>query len=365
MRTRSEIAVLPRYVPGRSHAAVRRERGLKSIVKLSSNESPFGPFPVAGEAIAAFATNVHRYPEHEHELIERLAENHGVEPEQIALGNGADAIIGYISTAYLAPGDEVISGWPSFMSYPIDTMKAGAHFVRVPLRDGAFEVDALLARITSRTKLLFVCEPNNPTGGILNRAELTRLLDAVPEQILVVIDAAYAEFVTDPDYPDAVAEFAASRPNVVVLRTFSKLYGLAALRIGYAVGSKDVIDALGRVRHFFDVGDMGVVAAIASLGDTAERDRRIDENARERSALAAALADLALSPLPAHGNFVCVQVPDAPTVAAALELRGILVRPMKGFGTLGDLLRVSVGAADDRLALIGELEAILPARSTY
>ena len=158
-----------------------------------------------------------------------------------------------------------------------------------------------------------------------------------------------------------VAEYAASRPNVVALRTFSKLYGLAALRIGYAVGPRDVIDALGRVRHFFDVGDMGVLAALASLADTPECDRRVAENARERGALAAALAGLGLSPLPAHGNFVCLELPDAPAVSTALELRGVLVRPMAGFGPLSDLLRISVGTAGDRVALVEALQAILPA----
>jgi histidinol-phosphate aminotransferase len=231
VRARPAIADLKPYEPGKPAAAVRRELGLQRIVKLASNEGPFGPFPSALEAIARQAPELNRYPELGYDLTERLAARHGVDRVEIAIGNGADGIVGCLSTAYLDPGDEALMGWPSFVSYHLDAIKMGATPVTVPLHDGAYDLEAMAGRIGPRTKIAYVCNPNNPTGSMVGRDALAAFVDAVPEDVLVVVDEAYCDYITDPDYPDAIAEHVGRRPNVAVLRTFSKIYGLAGLRV--------------------------------------------------------------------------------------------------------------------------------------
>ena len=205
-------------------------------IRLAFNETPLGPFPAALEAIVAGASRVNRYPERDGKLIRRLAELYELTPEMIALGNGADAIIGYLSTAFLRPGDEMITGWPSFPTYVTDAAKQEAVVKLAPLSDGAFDLEAIADLIGPRTRLIWVCSPNNPTGGVVTRADFRRFVDAVPKCVLVVVDEAYHEFSAGPDQLDCIAEYVRERPNVAALRTFSKLYGLAGLRVGYLAG---------------------------------------------------------------------------------------------------------------------------------
>ncbi|MGH2858305.1 MAG: histidinol-phosphate transaminase [Solirubrobacteraceae bacterium] len=360
MRVRPAIVNLDRYEPGRSEAALRRERKLDRIVKLSSNESTLGPFPRARDAIEQRLGALNRYPELDRDLIERLAEHYRVDPCQVALGNGVDAIIGYLSLAYLEPGDEAVMGWPSFPTYYLDALKMSAKPVTVSLADdGAFDLVALAERVGARTRLVYVCNPNNPTGGIVSASALTGLLDSVPEDVLVVVDEAYAEFVTDPAYPDAIADHVRRRPNVAVLRTFSKIYGLAALRVGYLVGPPTVVTALGKVRHYFDLGELGNLAALASLGDVEELARRRAGNAARRERLIRGLTELGLEPLPAHGNFVATRVDDARALADALETQGVLVRPLASLAGDSELLRVTVGTDDETAVLLEALGALV------
>ncbi|HYX84715.1 MAG TPA: histidinol-phosphate transaminase [Gaiellales bacterium] len=346
MHARPAIADLKPYEPGKPAAAVRRELGLDRIVKLASNEGPFGPFPAALEAIARQAPELNRYPELGHDLTERLAERHGVSPDQIALGNGADGLVGCLSTAYLDPGDEALMGWPSFVSYYLDAIKMGATPVTVPLRDGAYDLEEMAARVGERTRIAYVCNPNNPTGSMVGRSALAAFVDAVAEHVLVVVDEAYSEYITDPDYPDTIAEHVGRRPNVAALRTFSKIYGLAGLRVGYLVGPAEVVREVMKVRNAFDVSELAHVAAVASLDDAAELVRRRDLNERGRIDLEAAFAELGMQPFPACANFLAVDVGDGRALASALLRDGVIVRPLEPFGA-PECIRVTVGTPEE------------------
>ena len=340
---------------------VRRELGLHRIVKLASNEGPYGPFPAALEAIARQAPELNRYPELGGELAERLAARHGVTADRIAIGNGADAIVGLLSTAYLDPGDEAVMGWPSFISYRLAAIKQAATPVLVPLRDGVYDLDAIAERIGPRTRIVYVCNPNNPTGTMVGRARLSAFLDRVPEDVLVVVDEAYHDYVTDPDYPDAIAEHVGGRPNVAVLRTFSKIYGLAGLRIGYMVAPAEVVREAMKVRAPFDVSELAHVAALASLDDPGELARRRDLNERGRAELVAALATAGMTPFPACANFLAVDVGDGRALARALELDGVIVRPLEPFGAPGSV-RITVGTPDENAIFAAALHRALQPR---
>jgi histidinol-phosphate aminotransferase len=313
------------------------------LAKLDSNEGRYGPLPAALEAIERQLAGLNRYPDHALVLAERLARRHAVDPNAILIGNGADAIVGHLCTAYLEPGDEAVMGWPSFVTYHGDTLRSGAQPVTVPLADGAYDLEAMIDRIGPRTKLVFVCNPNNPTGGMVEGERLRRFLDAVPERVLVVIDEAYHEYVLDDSYPDAIAEHAGERGNVAVLRTFSKIFGLAGLRVGYMVAAPAIVEAAGRCRHWFDVSDLAHLAAAVSVDDEHEIARRRRENEAGRGQLSAVLESAGLRPLPSHGNFVYADVPDAALLSAELARRGVLVRSLEAFGARS-AIRVTVGS---------------------
>lgn len=327
-----------------------------AIIRLAFNESPDGPFPAALAAIAAHARGASRYPERDGELIERLAERHRLAPAQVALGNGADALIGYLSAAYLRPGDEMVTAWPSFPTYVTDAQKQGATVTLAPLVDGAVDLAAVAERIGPRTQLVWICTPNNPTGGAVTPAGFRAFIDAVPERVLVVVDEAYYEFLDGRAELDAIAEYVGDRPNVAALRTFSKLYGLAGLRIGYLAGPEPVITAVGHARHYYDIGDLAAVAALASLEDAAEVTRRRRRNVTWRDRLAAGLAELGLRPLPSHANFLTVDVADADAVAAALLRDGIATRSLSAVGA-PELLRITVGKEPQVDRLLARLTA--------
>ena len=361
MRARPAIADLKPYEPGKPAAEVRRELGLDRIVKLASNEGPFGPFPSALEAIRRQAPELNRYPELGYDLIERLAARHGVDAAQIAVGNGADALVGCLSTAYLDPGDEAVMGWPSFVSYYLDAVKMGATPVTVPLRDGAYDLEAMLGRVGPRTRVAWVCNPNNPTGSMVGRDALRAFVDGVPEDVLVAVDEAYCEYIEEPDYPDAIAEHVGRRPNVAVLRTFSKIYGLAGLRVGYLVGPAAVVREVMKIRNAFDVSELAHVAAIASLDDTSELERRRRVNAEGRRRLQETFSGLGMTPYPACANFLAVDVGDGRALAASLLREGVIVRPLEPFGA-PECIRVTVGTPEENAVLEEALGRVLQPR---
>jgi histidinol-phosphate aminotransferase len=346
---RRSIAELVPYEPGKPVEEVQRELGLERVIKLASNEGSYGPFPSALEALEHAARDLNRYPDGGgYRLRTALAERHGVRFEEIAIGAGADGVIDCLSQAVLDEGDEIVCGWPSFPSYVIDAIKLGATPVRVPLRDHRYDLEALLDAVTERTKLVYLCLPNNPTGTTNTRADVDRFVDRVPAHVLTVIDQAYFEYLDDPDYPDAVGEYFKAGRRVFVLRTFSKIYGLAGLRVGYGVGDEELVREVGKVRRAFDVTSAGQVAALASLGVADELRRRREEVTRERERVARALEDAQFHVArPAVANFVYADTgEDVAPLFDALLREGVIVRPLAGFGA-PSAIRVTVGTPEE------------------
>lgn len=357
---RTAVEQLVPYEPGRPVEDVQRELGLERVVKLASNEGPFGPFPEALEAIERWLPELNRYPDGStYRLRSALAERHGVSPDEVVVTAGADAAIGFLSQAVLEPGDEIVTGWPSFISYVLDALKLGAVPKRVPLRDHRFDLDAMLAAVTPRTKLVYICHPNNPTGTMNTRAELDTYFERVPEHVLTVVDQAYFEYIDHPDYPDAIEEYAKAGRRVLVLRTFSKIYGLAGLRVGYAVGAAPLVEAIGKVRRAFDVNTVAQEAALASLSAAAELERRRRVNAEGLAELERILRQEGLDPVPSVGNFLFVQVGDeAGALNDALLREGVIVRPMGAFGD-PSALRITVGTPEENAFFAQALGSVL------
>lgn len=344
---RRAIADLVPYEPGKPIEEVQRQLGLDRVVKLASNEGPFPPFPAAADAIARAAPDLNRYPDGGvYSLRSALAEQHGVALDEVVVGGGADGVIDLLSQATLDAGDEIVCGWPSFPSYVLDALKLGAVPRKVPLREHTYDLDAMLGEIGPRTKLVYVCHPNNPTGTANGRAELLAFVDALPRHVLLVVDQAYFEYVDDPDYLDGMELFREGR-RVVVLRTFSKIYGLAGLRVGYGVAPEDVVTATSKVRRAFDVGATAQAAALASLGDQAELARRRALNAAGRESLGETLRAHGLDPVgPALGNFLYADAGDGAALFDRLLRQGVIVRPLASFGA-PEAIRVTVGTPDE------------------
>ena len=341
------IGDLVPYEPGKPVEAVQREVGLERVVKLASNEGPFPPFPAALEAMERVSLELNRYPDGGvWALRTALAERHGVAFEELVVGAGADGIIDLLAQATLDPGDEVVCGWPSFPSYVLTAAKLGAMARRVPLSDHTYDLDGLLAAIGPRTKLVYVCHPNNPTGTANGHDELLAFLDRLPEHVLCVLDQAYFEYIDDPDYVDGLDLFRSGR-RLVVLRTFSKIFGLAGLRVGWAAAPADVATATSKVRRAFDVAATAQAAALASLDDPEEIERRRQLNATGRERLAEILRGHGLEPAePARGNFLFTDVGGGRELFERLQREGVIVRPLDGFGA-PEAIRVSVGTPEE------------------
>jgi histidinol-phosphate aminotransferase len=340
------------YEPGKPVEEVQRELGLERVVKLASNEGPFGPLPEALDALAVAAPELNRYPDGgAYRLRMALAERHGVRFDEIALGGGADGVIDCLAQVSLDPGDEIVCGWPSFPSYVIGARKLGAEPKLIPLRDGHYDLGGMLEAVTPRTKLVYVCHPNNPTGTMNTRPELDDYFERVPEHVLTVLDQAYFEYVDEPEYPDGIEEYLKRGRRVVVLRTFSKIFGLAGLRVGYGVAAAEVVKAIGKVRRAFDITLPAQVAALASLAAPAagaELERRRRVNADGRPMIEDALREYGFEPVgPAVANFVYAEVGDDSRPLFELLLQeGVIVRPTAGFGAPGGI-RVTVGTAEE------------------
>ena len=357
---RPSINALTPYQPGKPVEEVQRELGLARVIKLASNEGPYGPLPAAAAVMERVAPELNRYPDGGvYRLHARLAERHGVAFEEVCAGAGADGCIDMLSQAILDPGDEIVSGWPSFPSYVIYARKQGAVPVLVPLRDLRYDLDALLEAITPRTKLAYICHPNNPTGTMNTADELDAWFERVPEHVLTVVDQAYFEYIDRPDYPDAIERYLKAGRRVVVLRTFSKIYGLAGLRVGYAVGPARCIAALAKVRRPFDITTTAQAAAMASMDDDAEIARRRRANADGLARLAEILREHGLDPAPSAGNFVYVETgADGQGLFERLLREGIVVRPLAGFGS-PTAVRVSVGTPEELDEFAGALGRVL------
>jgi len=340
-RLRPELAGLPVYVPGKT---------VPGAIKLASNETVFGPLPGVREAIERATYAVNRYPDNGCvELRAALAKHLGSDfaPEHVAVGCGSVSLCQQLVQITAAPGDEVIFGWRSFELYPPQVQVAGATAIQVPLTNHTFDLDAMLAAVTDRTRLILVCNPNNPTSTVVAPDALTRFIDAVPPHILIAVDEAYVEYIRAPMLPDSL-ELVRAHSNVVVLRTFSKAYGLAGLRVGYAIGHPELITALNQVYVPFTVTAISQAAAIASLDAADELLARTDAVVAERARVSVALRAAGFTLPPSQANFVWLplgpRTPDFVTQAANAR---IVVRP---YGTDG--VRVSVGAPEENDALL-------------
>jgi histidinol-phosphate aminotransferase len=313
------------------------------VLKLSSNENPFGPSPKAIEAYQACASSLHRYPSADHRALrEAIGEVHGLDPDRIICGAGSDEIISLLCQAYAGPGDEVIHTEHGFAMYRISALAAGATPVEVRERERVTDVEAILAAANERTRLVFIANPNNPTGTMIGGNALARLADGLPEHALLVLDGAYAEFVEDYDGGAALVE---ARDNVVMTRTFSKIYGLGGLRVGWGYAPRAVIDVLNRVRGPFNVSGPALAAAEAAVRDRDYTARCAAENRRLRAMLAEGLARLGVPSDTSQANFVLARFPSAAEAEACdawLRREGIIVRRVAGYG-LPEALRITVG----------------------
>ena len=359
------IEAIHAYVPGKAKLA-----GIAAPLKLSSNENPLGPSPKAIAAMAATAGSAHRYPDGgSTALREAIAASHGLEVDRIVCGTGSDELLKLLAQAYATVGDEVLYVRHGFMVYPIAAQCAGATPVAAADTDYTADADALLGAVTARTRIVYLANPNNPTGTVIGRDAVHRLHAGLRSDILLVLDGAYAEYIDDPDYEDGFA-MARDLPNVVTTRTFSKIYGLAAERIGWAYGPQAVIDTLNKIRAPFNVPTAGGAGAIAALADTAWTAATKAHNLTWRTWLAGeinALGNAGLRAVPSAANFILVTFPEAGAITAAaanahLMADGILVRHLPGQG-LPNALRVSIGTEAETRAVAASLRGFVAANS--
>ncbi|WP_263168047.1 histidinol-phosphate transaminase [Streptomyces sp. SCSIO ZS0520] len=337
-RLRAELDGVPAYKPGKPAAA-----GGPKAYKLSSNENPYPPLPGVLETVLAAAGSFNRYPDLAcTALVAEIASRFGVPASHVATGTGSVGVAQQLLQATAGPGDEVIYAWRSFEAYPIITRISGARPVEVPLTgDEGHDLDAMAEAITERTRLIFVCNPNNPTGTVIRRAELERFLDRVPREVLVVLDEAYREFIRDTEVPDGV-ELYRERPNVCVLRTFSKAYGLAGLRVGFAIAHEPVAAALRKTAVPFGVSQLAQDAAVASLRAEDELLGRVGSLVAERERVVATLTGQGWTVAETHANFVWLRLGERTLdFAAACEAAGVVVRPFAGEG-----VRVTIGESE-------------------
>jgi histidinol-phosphate aminotransferase len=353
------IAELSPYVPGKPIAELERELGIRDSVKLASNENPLGPGRAAREAVARALGELGRYPDGGgFELRRRLAARHGVEPSAITLGNGSNDVLDLIARTFLQPGVESLFSEHAFAVYPICTQAVGAEARVARAKDYGHDLEAMAALVSERTRVVWIANPNNPTGTWLAAGDLRRFLGGLPDTCVAVVDEAYHEYVREPGYPDT-SRWLAEFPNLIVTRTFSKVHGLAALRVGYGVSDPRIADLLNRVRQPFNVNSIAQEAAIAALEDEDHVRASVALNDSGLEQLAEACARLGLDYIPSVCNFLAVDLgrPVAP-VNAALLRAGCIVRPVANYG-LPNHLRVSVGSESENTRFITDLERVL------
>jgi histidinol-phosphate aminotransferase len=345
------------YVGGEAKAP-----GFERPIRLASNESALGPSPKVIAAYHAHADEIFRYPDgHSTALRVAIGKLHGIDPARIVCGGGSDDVINLLTAAYAGPGDEMLYGRHGFSLYPIAARTAGAKPIEVPEKNLTFDVDATLKRVTPKTRLVFIANPNNPTGTFIPRGELARLHAGLPKSVLLVIDAAYAEFVTHEDYDPGI-DLATRESNVVMTRTFSKIYALGGMRIGWAYGSTEIAGVLNRIRAPFNVSSAAQICGVAAVEDVAAVDRAREHNETWRPWLTKELEALGLSLTPAAANFVLARFPKgAPQADAAWEYlrqHGILVRKV-GVYHLPDYLRITIGKEHEMRAVVDALKEFL------
>jgi histidinol-phosphate aminotransferase len=353
------IEQLPLYPPGKPVDEVKREFGIDSIVKLASNENALGPSPKALQALQAALADIHRYPDNGcYYLREKLAEKYGVDRSQLLFGHGSNELIQLIALAFLCTEEEVITAEQTFILYPIMSTARGARVTEIPLREFTYDLEAMARQITGKTKIIFISNPNNPTGTMADAEVFGRFMEQVPADVLVVVDEAYAEYVMNPAYPDSL-EYLRQGRNIIILRTFSKAYGLAGLRIGYALCPERLAGYMERVRVPFNVNYLAQVAALAALDDE-EHLRRSQENNRQGLAyIYQELKQMGLSCVPTQTNFLLVNLgTKAEDVYQKLLREGVIIRSMASYG-LNNYVRVTIGLPEENKRFIQSLKHVI------
>ena len=357
LKVHQDIASLVPYMPGKPIEELQRELGLSHIIKLASNENPCGPSPRALAALADATPTLNRYPDGGgHLLRDALSQHWKVTPDHIVLGNGSDEILGFLARAFLSPGDEAVMADQTFVIYKLEVTAAHGVPVVVPLKEWRHDLPAMAKAVTARTRLLFLCNPNNPTGTSVDAAEVDALMARLPEQVIVVFDEAYYEYVQNPHFPESLS-YVKQHRNAIVLRTFSKIYGLAGLRIGYGLTTPEIAGYLNRLRPPFNANSLAQRAALAALQDDEHVARSRALNHAEMAKVRAGLVALGLQPIPSDTNFLYVNVGrNGREVFEALLREGVIVRHLEG-----RMLRVTIGLPEENHQFLVALKKVLSA----
>jgi histidinol-phosphate aminotransferase len=347
------------YVPGKPIEELERELGISGSIKLASNENPLGPSPKAIAAVKKAVEGLNRYPDGSgFYLSQALAKKYGVDLPQIILGNGSNELIELVVRTFVQPGDEIISADPSFVVYKMIAQAACGANVIVPCKDMCHDLDAMAERITQKTRIIFIANPNNPTGTMNTRAEMDRFMDRVPDHVVVAVDEAYFEYVTHAEYPDSLDYLKEGR-NILALRTFSKIYGLAGLRIGYGITKPELAEFMNKVRQPFNTNSLAQIGALAALADRKHVEKSIAINNEGKQYLYQSFQQLGVSYIPTETNFILFETAlDGKDVYTALLKQGVIIRPMGG-----KRLRVTIGLPEENKRFVGELEKVLKAQS--
>jgi len=355
----SSILNITPYIPGKPIEEVKRELGVDKVIKLASNENPLGPSPKAIQAIRDYAPQVHLYPDGgAYYLKQELAKHIKVSPENIIVGNGSDEIISIITRVFIQKGDQAIMGYPSFLMYSIDTKLSQGEIISVPLKEFRLDISGIIEALTPKTKLIFISNPNNPTGTIVKREEMEKLLEKLSPNVLVICDEAYYEYVDDPEYPDTISWVKEGR-NIITLRTFSKIYGLAGLRVGYGVARKEIIWILNKARPPFNVNSLAQVAACASLQDKEHLEKSKNLVKEEKKFLYKSFEELGIPFIPTQANFILINTgEETEKIVNSLLKKGIIVRSMKAYN-LPDYIRLTIGTREQNEILIKQLRSFL------
>ena len=354
----SYVRAISPYQPGKPISELAREMGIpvEKIVKLASNENPLGMSPRARRAVEAAISGVERYPD-QFELIGAVAERCGVAQNQVVLGNGSNDVLDLIARVFLAPGRSAVFAQHAFAVYPLATLSTGAELIATPAKNYGHDLAAMRAAIRPDTRIVWVANPNNPTGNFLPYPEVRTFLEALPQDVVVVLDEAYNEYLPPAERVDT-AGWIRDFPNLVVTRTFSKIFGLAGLRVGYALASAEIADLMNRVRQPFNVNNLAIAAAIAALDDHLFVAESYELNRRGMEQLVAGVKRLGLEHIPSHGNFVTFRAGDGAGVNQKLLKQGVIVRPIGGYG-LPEWLRVTIGTEPENARFLEALERAL------
>lgn len=350
------ISSIRPYVPGKPIEELERELGISGSIKLASNENPLGPSKKALDALRSRIDNLHRYPDGGgYYLRQALSEKLGIKPEEIILGNGSNELIDIAVRTFLSPGEDAIMATPSFVVYAMSVQAQGGGPIEVPLKEDRHDLDAMASAVTEKTRLIFIANPNNPTGTINTEAELDRLMEKVPDGVLVVIDEAYFEYVQNPFYANSMKHLRQGR-DVLILRTFSKIYGLAGLRIGYGISRPEIIKEMNKIRPPFNTNTLAQAAACAALNDIEHIVLSKEINEKGKNYLYKEFSNLGIVYCPTEANFIYIKIKDSMAVYDALLKKGIIVRPMGP-----SAIRVTVGLPEENERFISGLKEILKA----